>query len=65
MIAATGCPTLALFSGSSNKIKHAPQGKNVVILQKEKLSDLDIKTVHAAAENIFKIKDLKPDRKSG
>ncbi|MBP7757990.1 MAG: glycosyltransferase family 9 protein [Alphaproteobacteria bacterium] len=65
LIAATSCPTLALFSGSSHKIKHAPQGKNVVILQEEKLSDLDIKTVRATAENLFKTKELKPEKKSG
>lgn len=45
LIAATGCPSLALFSGASNKVKHAPRGKNVTILQEEKLKNLDVKPV--------------------
>lgn len=40
LIAATGCPCIALFSGRSNKIRHAPKGAGVQILQEENLEDL-------------------------
>ncbi len=45
LIAATGCPCLALYSGYSNPIKHGLQGENVRILQKENLEDLKPKEV--------------------
>ena len=45
LIAATSCPCLGLFSGYSHKIKHAPKGENVQILQTEHLKDLDLQTV--------------------
>lgn len=61
LIAATGCPTLALFSGTSNKIKHAPQGKNVAILQKESLTDLDAKSVIETAQTLFGRTDSGPE----
>lgn len=40
MIAATGCPVTALFSGFSNRVRHAPQGESVQIVQQEDLNDL-------------------------
>lgn len=45
LIAATGCPCLALFSGFSNPVKHAPMGANVKILQEKNLPDLKPETV--------------------
>lgn len=42
LIAATGCRTLALFSGYSNTVKHAPQGENAHILQNETLKNLPL-----------------------
>lgn len=45
LIAATGCPTTALFSGASHKVKHAPRGRNVVILQEENLENLSVERV--------------------
>lgn len=40
LIAATACPSLVLFSRHSDPVRHAPKGKNVSILQKEKLEEL-------------------------
>ena len=45
LIAPTGCPSLVLFSGSSNPARHAPLGQNVVTLQKDSLNDLDVDDV--------------------
>ena len=40
LIAPTGCQTIILFSGNSSPARHAPLGKNVTTIQKEKLDDL-------------------------
>ncbi len=40
IIAATGCPTIVLFSGHSQPHRHAPKGRDVVTLQKNDLSEL-------------------------
>ena len=40
LIAATGCPCLALFSNQSDPIKHAPKGDHVLVLRSENLSSL-------------------------
>lgn len=53
LVAATGCPALALFSGASNTVKHAPRGANVTIIQEDKLENLDIKTVFMTATKAF------------
>ena len=45
LIAATGCRTLALFSGHSNAIKHTPQGAHASIMQVPNLQDLSAKDV--------------------
>lgn len=45
LIAATGCPSLSLFSGKTNPVKHAPKGANVTILQENTLTDLAVNTV--------------------
>ncbi len=52
IIAPTGCPTLALFSSSSNPICHAPLGDNVLILQENNLELLEISKVLEAAKSI-------------
>ncbi len=65
LIAATGCPTLALFCASSHRIKHAPQGKNVTLLQKDSLADLDIKSVCETAQTLFRITDSSRESKIG
>lgn len=40
LIAATGCPCVALYSGNSNPVKHGLKGERVQIIQKENLTDL-------------------------
>lgn len=52
LIAATGCPTVALFSGSSHAVKHAPQGAQVQILQQQELKDLHATAV-IEAKNVL------------
>jgi ADP-heptose:LPS heptosyltransferase len=42
LIAPTGCPSLVLFSGASNPVRHAPKGPAVVCLQENELKDLDV-----------------------
>ncbi len=41
LIAATDCPCVVLFSKHSNPVRHAPRGKQVQIIQKENLPDLN------------------------
>jgi len=48
LIAATGCACIALFSKYSNATKHAPQGGGVKILQKENLTDINVKDIFKA-----------------
>lgn len=57
LIAATGCPCVALFSGASDPVKHAPRGRNVTILQEEALENLDVKTVFPATTAQLKLRD--------
>lgn len=45
MIAPTGCPSLVLFSGHSNPVRHRPLGKRVEILQQAELMDLSAPSV--------------------
>lgn len=40
LIAATGCPCLSLFSKTSDPVRHAPKGENVVVLRFDNLGDL-------------------------
>lgn len=45
LIAATGCPVLALFSSASNPQRHGPQGPSVQILQESDLKFLSVEKV--------------------
>lgn len=45
LIAATACPSIVLFSGYSNPVRHAPKGEHVKILQEKSLKDLSLDTV--------------------
>lgn len=47
-IAPTGCPSLVLFSGKSNPVRHAPIGARVTTLQKNNLENLEAAKVWAA-----------------
>lgn len=40
IIGATGCHTISLFSGHTNPIKHAPNGNNVEVIQKDNIGDI-------------------------
>lgn len=42
IIAATGCPSVCLFSGRSNPVRHAPKGEHTRVLQEQNLDDLTI-----------------------
>ncbi len=46
LIAATGCPTLALFSANSNLKKHTPKGAQVETLYEAELKDLSAETTY-------------------
>lgn len=46
IIAATGCPSLALYSSHSNPVKHGIKGEKTATLQVEDLSDLNVDTVY-------------------
>lgn len=48
LIAAAGCPSLALFSRASDPALCAPRGPSVAILRRDNLSDLDLAEVEAA-----------------
>lgn len=49
LIAATGCPALALFSGRSDPVRHAPKGAAAMVLREENLADLSPEKVTQAA----------------
>lgn len=55
LIAATGCPSLVLFSSHSNSIRHAPKGNHVEIIQRDHLPDLKAEEVWEKIHNIDKI----------
>lgn len=50
LIGPTGCPSIVLFSKSSNPIRHAPLGKHVVTLQKNSWDDMNVDEVWNAFE---------------
>jgi ADP-heptose:LPS heptosyltransferase len=48
LIAATGAPTLVLFSGESDPALCAPRGRKVEILRQDRLADLEVDRVENA-----------------
>jgi ADP-heptose:LPS heptosyltransferase len=54
LVAATGCPVLALFSSHSHPVKHAPRGEKVEILIEDDLKNLSpekvLKSFHPRQE---------------
>ena len=48
LIAASGCPSLVLFSHASDPALCAPRGTDVAILRRASLGDLDVNAVEAA-----------------
>ncbi len=53
IIGPTGCPTLALFSSSSNPICHAPLGNNISTIQEDDLEKLEVDKVLKAIKSIL------------
>jgi ADP-heptose:LPS heptosyltransferase len=45
LIAPTGCPTIVLFSGHSDPLRHAPKGDNVRTIQNDNLNSLKVEEV--------------------
>lgn len=52
LIAAAGCPVVALFSRESHPVKARPPGPTVVVLQSARIADLSLTEVLAAIEQI-------------
>lgn len=52
ILAAAGAPTLTLFSSDSDPKLSAPRGRRVEVLRKERLADLSLAEVVAAAESL-------------
>jgi hypothetical protein len=48
MTAATGCPTVVLFSAVSDPSITAPRGTVVEVLRRDNLADLSVESVAAA-----------------
>ena len=48
LAALVGCPSLVLFSASSDPARHAPVGHDVGVLQQAKLQDLSVERVFSA-----------------
>lgn len=48
LIAASGCPTVVLFSRASDPVRTAPRGRYVVIVREQNLADLQLSEVAAA-----------------
>lgn len=53
LIAATGAPTLVLFSGESDPALCAPRGKTVEVLRQDRLAELSAPEVIASADRLI------------
>lgn len=53
LIAATGCPCIALFSGRSDPVRARPKGARVHVLREESLADLSAERVVKVYEGFF------------
>lgn len=54
IIGVTNCPSLVLFSGRSNPIKHAPLGNAVHTLQKNDIKDISVNAVEKKLNTMLK-----------
>ncbi|NCC21841.1 MAG: glycosyltransferase family 9 protein [Alphaproteobacteria bacterium] len=52
IIAATGCPSVVLFSRHTNPRRHAPKGEAVIVLQEDELVNLPASKVAQSLANI-------------
>lgn len=53
IIGPTGCPSLVLFSGSSDPNKHAPLGENIKTIQKDNIVDISVSEVRENIQNLI------------
>lgn len=53
LIAASGCPSLVLYSAESDPVRSAPRGPKVEILREETLENLEIERVLAVLKTIY------------
>ncbi len=53
LIAVSGCPCIALFSGDSDPALCAPRGQKVTVLRRDNLADLSVEDVHAALKSLM------------
>lgn len=53
IIGVTACPTIALFSGHSAPIRHAPLGDKVITIQEENIKEITVETVIKTLEKIL------------
>lgn len=51
LISIAGCPCVSLFSGTSSAANSTPQGKNVTLLQKQRIEDITVAEALAAFLN--------------
>ena len=60
LIAASGCHSVALFSGHSDPVKHKPLGKDVKIVRRSDMRDIDVQDVLDALSPQETGQDAKP-----
>ena len=60
LIAAAGCPTLALFGPESDPALCAPRGPAVTVLRRERLAALTVAEVRAAVAALVQEQPLRP-----
>lgn len=53
LIAATGCPSLSLFSGHSKPHRHAPKGTHTKTLQSDPITDLTVNSVLKTTKELY------------
>ena len=53
LIAPAGCPSIVLFSGASNPVRHAPKGARLTTLRQENLRDLTGEEVEQALFSVM------------
>ena len=56
IIAATGCPSLTLFSAHSNPQRHAPKGETTKVLNENEIKDLKVDAVKTAFFELLQTK---------
>jgi ADP-heptose:LPS heptosyltransferase len=60
VVAAAGCPTVALFGRASHPIKTRPPAPKVTVLQKPNLADVTVPEVLAAIAEVTRDNERRP-----